>query len=79
MVGNEVKQANDDDHGEFEGTTATTDCRWMEGGREMVFRQDGQSENCGQFRSTHPEETFLSMSIQQNINVFSLKSQAVIT
>ena len=77
MVGNEVKRANDDDHGEFEGTT--TDCRWMEGGREMVFRQDGQSENCGQFRSTHPEETFLSMSIQQNINVFSLKSQAVIT
>ena len=77
MVGNEVKRANDDDHGEFEGTT--TDCRWMEGGREMVFRQDGQSENCGQFWSTRPEETFLSMSIPQNINVSSLKSQAVIT
>ena len=79
MVGNEVKRANDDDHGEFEGTTATTDCRWMEGGREMVFRQDGQSENCGQFWSTHPEETFPSMSIPQNISFFSLKSQAVIT
>ena len=48
MVGNEVKRANDDDHGEFEGTT---DCGQQriggeeEGERKMVFRRDGQSEN----------------------------------
>ena len=35
----------------------------------MVFRQDGQSENCGQFWSTHPGKTFPSMSIRPNINV----------
>ena len=33
MVGNEVKRANDDDHGEFEGTT---DCG---AGREKVEKK----------------------------------------
>ena len=50
MVGNEVKRANDDDHGEFEGTTDGGAGREKvekkrEREREMVFRRDGQSEN----------------------------------
>ena len=51
MVGNEVKRANDDDHGEFEGTTG---CGQRGGRASRRGRLDGQSENWGQFWSKEP-------------------------